>query len=43
MHIHRNPTKEESFVALRDKVRVTTYNDDGSEMESVVFECKGGV
>ena len=25
--IHRYPTKDESFVILRGKVRVTTHND----------------
>ncbi|WP_024993569.1 WbuC family cupin fold metalloprotein [Phocaeicola paurosaccharolyticus] len=35
--IHRHPTKDESFVVLRGKVRVTTYNDDGSMLESVVL------
>ena len=25
--IHRHPTKDESFVILRGKVRVTTHND----------------
>lgn len=35
--IHRHPTKNESFVVLRGKVRVNTYNDDGSVMESVVL------
>ena len=35
--IHRHPTKDESFVVLRGKVRVTTYNDDGSVIESVVL------
>lgn len=33
--IHRHPTKDESFVILRGKVRVTTHNDDGSVIESV--------
>jgi len=28
--IHRHPTKDESFVVLRGKVRVTTYEDDGT-------------
>ena len=27
--VHRHPTKDESFVILRGKVRVNTYNDDG--------------
>ena len=35
--IHRHPTKDESFVVLRGKVKVTTYNDDGSMIESVVL------
>ena len=35
--IHRPPTKDESFVVLRGKVKVTTYNDDGSVIESVVL------
>jgi len=35
--IHRHPTKDESFVVLRGKVRSTTYNDDGSVLESVVL------
>ena len=35
--IHRHPTKDESFVVLRGKVKVTTYNDDGSVIESVVL------
>ena len=28
--IHRHPNKEESFVVLRGKIRITTYNDDDS-------------
>ena len=35
--IHRHPTKDESFVVLRGKVKVTIYNDDGSVLESVVL------
>ena len=35
--IHRHPTKDESFVVLRGRVKVTTYNDDGSVLESVVL------
>ena len=41
--IHHHPTKEESFILLRGKVRVTTYNDDGSVMESVVLCQEEGV
>ena len=35
--IHHHPTKDESFVVLRGKVRVSTYADDGSVLESVVL------
>lgn len=35
--IHKHPTKDETFVILRGKVRVTTHNDDGSVIEDVVL------
>ena len=35
--IHRHPTKDETFVVLRGKVRLSTYNEDGSVLESVVL------
>lgn len=41
--IHRHPTKDESFVILRGKVRSTTYNDDGSVIESVVLCHEEGI
>ena len=41
--IHRHPTKDESFVVLRGKVRSTTYNDDGSVIESVVLCQEDGL
>ena len=40
--IHRHPTKDESFVILRGKVRVTTHNDDGSIIEDVVLRQESG-
>ena len=40
--IHRHPTKDESFVILRGKVRVTTHNDDGSIIEDVVLSQGSG-
>ena len=40
--IHRHPTKDESFVLLRGKVKVCTYNDDGSIKESVVLNPEEG-
>lgn len=41
--IHRHPTKDESFVLLRGRVRVTTHNDDGYIKESVVLNPKEGL
>ncbi len=35
VEIHRHPTKDETFVILRGKVRVTTHNDDGSVIEDL--------
>jgi len=37
VEIHRHPTKDESFVLLRGRVRVNTHNDDGTVLESVVL------
>ena len=37
VEIHRHPTKDESFVLLRGRVRVNTYNDDGTVLESIVL------
>ena len=37
VEIHRHPTKDESFVLLRGRVRVNIYNDDGTVLESVVL------
>ena len=41
--IHRHPTKDETFVILRGKVRSTTYNDDGTIIESVVLSQEDGI
>lgn len=35
--IHKHPTKDESFVILRGRVRVSTYDDDGTVIESFVL------
>lgn len=35
--VHKHPTKDETFVLLRGKVKVTTHNDDGTVIESVVL------
>ena len=37
VEIHRHPTEDESFVLLRGRVRVNTYNDDGTVKEGVVL------
>ena len=31
--IHHHPTKDETFVILKGKVRVSTYNDDGDRLQ----------
>ena len=43
VEIHRHPTKDESFVLLRGRVRVNTYNDDGTVIESVVLCPEDGL
>jgi cupin fold WbuC family metalloprotein len=40
--IHKHPTKDETFVILRGKVRVTTHRDDGSIIEDVVLSADEG-
>ena len=41
--IHRHPTKDETFVLLRGRVRVTTHHDDGSVLESVILNPNEGL
>ena len=46
VEIHRHPAKDETFVLLRGKVVVKTYNDDGSLIDCVALcpnEGKYGV
>ena len=40
--VHRHPTKDESCVILRGKVRVSIYNDSGQVTESVVLSPADG-
>lgn len=40
--IHKHPTKDETFVILRRKVRVTTHRDDGTIIEDVVLCAEDG-
>lgn len=41
--IHHHPDKDETFVILRGKIRVTTFNDDGSVVDSVVLCQDDGI
>lgn len=40
--IHKHSTKDETFVILRGKVRVTTHRDDGSIIEDVELCAEEG-
>lgn len=40
--LHHHPDKDETFVILRGKIRVTTYNEDGTVAESVVLSQDDG-
>ncbi len=35
--IHRHPTKDETFIVLRGKVRISTYDDEGNVVESSIL------
>lgn len=35
--VHHHPTKDESFVLLRGKVKVSTYDDEGNVIESCIL------
>ena len=41
--IHHHPTKDETFVILKGRVRVTIYNDEGKVVESCVLSHEDGV
>ena len=40
--VHHHPTKDETVVILKGKVRVTTYNDDGEVIQSCVINQEDG-
>ncbi len=40
--VHHHPTKDETVVILKGKVRVTTYNDDGEVIQSCVISLEDG-
>lgn len=41
--VHHHPTKDETFVILKGKVRVSTYDDDGELIETSVISQKSGI
>ena len=41
--VHHHPDKAETFVILKGKVRVTTYNDDGEVQATCVISQEGGI
>ena len=40
--IHRHPTKDETFVLLRGRVRVTTHKDDGAIIDDIILSPEEG-
>ena len=41
--VHHHPTKDETFVILRGKVKISTYNDDGEVLESCIISQDSGI
>lgn len=42
VNIHRHPAKDETFVLLRGRVRVNTFNDNGDVVESLELSPDDG-
>ena len=42
MPIHRQQTKDERFVILRGKVKVSTYDDEGNVKEDIILRPEDG-
>jgi len=40
--VHHHPTKDETFIILRGKVKVSTFNDDGNIRESIILSHEDG-
>ena len=40
--VHHHPDKAETFVVLKGKGRVSTYNDDGEVLESYILSHEDG-
>ncbi len=41
--VHHHPDKAETFVVLRGRVKVSTYNDDGEVLESYILSHEDGL
>jgi len=40
--VHHHPDKDETFIVLRGKVKVSTYTDDGEVAESYILSHESG-
>ena len=40
--VHHHPTKDETFIILRGKVKVSTFNDDGTMRDSIILSHEDG-
>lgn len=40
--VHHHPTKDETFILLRGRVRVLTYNDEGDVLEDFTLSQEDG-
>jgi len=40
--IHHHPTKDETFILMSGKVRVLTYNDDGTIIDDIILSQESG-
>ena len=40
--IHHHPTKDETIVILRGRIRVSTYNDEGEVLETCILSHEEG-
>ena len=40
--VHHHPTKDETFIILRGKVKVSTFNDDGIVRDSIILSHEDG-